>query len=265
MEQIRTLLLPGAYQAWKRGEDILILGLAKDETAVGALAAMPEGDTFSVISLYVAPEYRRQGGGRLLMNQFLLMAEDVAERAEVDFIETEEEHEALELFLAVSGFREEELYGEIYAGELGQIGQGNVFSRKMNPAGTPLRELGPVEKRKAEQEIRDTNAPYEDGMFTEESLDEDISRIHFANKRPDGFVLCQNRGEGGLVITGAWNGSGAPLLFLQLLHSAYAEAGKKYPPETRIAVQAVNSATGKLIRELMPQADRVSHCYVREL
>ena len=265
VEQIRSLLLPEAYQAWKRGEDMLILGLVKEKTAVGVLAAVLEGETFSIVSLYVAPQYRRQGGGRLLMNQFLLIAEDVAERAEADFIGTEEEHGILELFLAVSGFREEELYGEIYALQLGQLSQVPVFRKEMKSAGTPLRELGPLEKRRLEQEISATDAPYEEGMLTDESMEEDISRIHFTNKVPDGFVLCQNRGKGGLMITGAWNGSGLPLLFLTLLHSAFAEAEKKYPPQTRIAVQAVNATTGKLIRELMPQADRISHCYVREL
>lgn len=265
VEQMRTLLLPEAYEAWKRDGELLILGLAKDKTAVGALAAAPEGDTLSIVSLYVAPKYRRQGGGRLLMNQFLLIAEDVAERAELDFIGTGSEQEALELFLAACGFMEEELYGEVYAAQLRQLAEVAAFRKEMKNAGTPLRELGPVERRKAEQEISRTDAPYESGLFTEKELDEDISRIHFNNKTPDGFVLCQNRGAAGLVVTGAWNGSGSPVLFLMLLHSAFAEAAKKYPAQTRIAVQAVNATTEKLIKELMPQAEKISHSYVREL
>ena len=44
-EQLKPLLLPEAFQAWKDGEEPLILGLAKEQTAAGALAAQLEGGT----------------------------------------------------------------------------------------------------------------------------------------------------------------------------------------------------------------------------
>lgn len=264
-EQLKSLLLPRAYQAWKDGEEPLILGLAKDQTAVGALAAELDGDSLQVISFYVAPEYRRQGGGTLLMEQLLMIADDVAEEVVFDFIATEEEHLALELFLCTYGFIEEERYGAIYATTIGKLSEVPALQKEAKNAGIPLRELGPVEKNKAQQQISDMNAPFGDSMLTGEKVDQDVSRIHFKGQVPDGFFLCEKQGDSGLMITGAWNGSGTPILFLQLVQNAFSVAGKKYPPETRIAAQAVNPTTQKLIGELMPEAERISRCYVRTI
>ncbi len=263
VEQLKSLLLPKAYQAWKDGEEPLILGLAKGQTAVGALAAELDGDTLSVISFYVAPEYRRQGGGTLLMEQLLMIADDVAEEVVFDFIATEKEHFELELFLSAYGFAEEERYGAIYATTIGKLGEVPALTKAAKTAGTPLRELGPVEKNKAQQQIMALDAPFGDSIFTGEKLDQDISFLHFKEHIPDGFFLCEKQKGAGLMITGAWNGSGSPVLFLMLVQSAFSAAKKKYPAETGIAAQAVNPTTQKLIRELMPEAVRISRCYVR--
>lgn len=264
-EQLKPLLLPMAYQAWKDGEEPLILGLAKDQTAVGALAAELDEGAIHVISFYVAPEYRRQGGGTLLMEQLLMIAEDIAGEVIFDFIATEKEHFELELFLTSYGFIEEERYGEIYATTLGKLGEVPVLTKTVKNAGTPLSELGPVEKNKAQQQIRELEAPFDDSIFTGERLDQDISFLHFKDHVPDGFFLCEKQKGAGLMITGAWNGSGSPMLFLMLVQSAFSAAKKKYPAETGIAAQAVNPTTQKLIRELMPEAMRISRCYVRTM
>lgn len=263
VEQLKSLLLPKAYQAWKDGEGPLILGLAKGQTAVGALAAELDGDTLGVISFYVAPEYRRQGGGTLLMEQLLMIADDVAGEVVFDFIATEKEHFELELFLSAYGFAEEERYGAIYATTIGKLGEVPALTKAAKTAGTPLRELGPVEKNKAQQQIMALDAPFGDSIFTGEKLDQDISFLHFKEHIPDGFFLCEKQKGAGLMITGAWNGSGSPVLFLMLVQSAFSAAKKKYPAETGIAAQAVNPTTQKLIRELMPEAVRISRCYVR--
>lgn len=102
-------------------------------------------------------------------------------------------------------------------------------------------------------------------FFTGERLDQDISFLHFKDHVPDGFFLCEKQKGAGLMITGAWNGSGSPMLFLMLVQSAFSAAKKKYPAETGIAAQAINPTTQKLIRELMPEAVRISHCYVRTM
>ncbi len=261
-EQLKPLLLPEAFQAWKDGEEPLILGLAKEQTAAGALAAQLEGGTLSVISFYVAPEYRRQGGGTLLLEQLLMIAENIAEEIVFDFISTEKEHFELELFLSAYGFREEERYGAIYATSLGRLGEIPVLKQETKNGGIPLRKLGPVEKNKAQQQIRELNAPFGEALFTGERVEQDLSFLHFKEQVPDGFFLCEKH-RNGLMITGAWNGSGMPLLFLTLVQSAFNAARKKYPAETGIAAQAVNPTTRKLIQELMPGAVRISHCYVR--
>ena len=48
-----------------------------------------------------------------------------------------------------------------------------------------------------------------------------------------------------------------------MLTGAVAEAARKYPPETKVTMQAVNETTEKLILALLPEAERISRFYVR--
>ena len=62
-----TLLLPEAAAQLEADEPPLALGLTEDNLACGALAGRMEGDLFAVTSLFVAPDYRRRGGGTMLL------------------------------------------------------------------------------------------------------------------------------------------------------------------------------------------------------
>lgn len=57
-----SLLLPETVQQLQAGEPVTALGLTEGRLAVGAAAGYLVGQMFQVTSLYVAPDYRRQGG-----------------------------------------------------------------------------------------------------------------------------------------------------------------------------------------------------------
>lgn len=262
-ELFQKLLLPDAYRAWKEGEEILIYGAAKEQTVIGALAAVLEGNTFIIRSLYVAPQYRRQGAASLLMDEALLIAEDIAQEIEVSFNNMGEEQEALELFLASRCFLDQDRYGALWLTRLGNLADVAALNREAGNTSVPLSSLGPVEKNKAQLQVAEAGAPFGEDLFTGKNVEQEVSRIHLKEGKPDGFFVCEYREGVGLVVTGAWNGSGKPVLFLTLIQSAFQAAGKKYPPETQLVVQAANRTIEKLIGELIPDAERISRCYVR--
>lgn len=262
-EQLKPLLLPDAYRAWKAGEECLIIGAVKEQTAVGALAAALEGDTLSIRSLYVAPQFRRQGAASLMLDQLLLIAEDIAEEIEVNFNCMGEEQEALELFLSSRCFLERDRYGALYLTQLGKLTDVAALKREAGNTSQSLASLGPVEKNKAQLQLAEAGAPFGEDLFTGKNVEQEVSRIHIKEGRPDGFFVCEYREGAGLIVTGAWNGSGKPVLFLTLVQSAFQAAREKYPPETNLVVQAVNPTTEKLITELLPEVTQISRCYVR--
>ena len=63
------LLLPQVAEALRNGEPVTVMGIAKEGVACGALAGYIAGDCFHVASLYVAPDYRRQGGARRMIRE----------------------------------------------------------------------------------------------------------------------------------------------------------------------------------------------------
>lgn len=262
-ECIRALLVPNVYEEWKAGRDMLVLAAVKDRIAVGALAAAMEDGDLAILSLYMAPEYRKQGGGSLLLDACIMIAEQEADAVTADFVVTSPEEEEMERLLVGRAFWEEVPAGAIYETELRKLSENPVLQKKGNDSGVPLSKLGPVEKKKAEQMLAEKNVPWEYGMFTEKSLEQDISRILFRDQEPVGFFLCDYNAGGVLSVTGAWNGSGVAVKFISMLTGAVAEAAKKYPPETKVTMQAVNGTTEKLILTLLPGAERISRFYVR--
>ncbi|MCD8325687.1 MAG: GNAT family N-acetyltransferase [Lachnospiraceae bacterium] len=105
-----SLLLPEAADALAAGEPLTALGLIQeeDELAVGAVAGyLIEENTSQIISLYVAPDYRRQGAGRLLMETLTGLLDEIQTGIRIDFTVTRKEHEDLEAFLKALGFQDD--------------------------------------------------------------------------------------------------------------------------------------------------------------
>lgn len=56
--------------------ELLLLGLEEDGVPCGLLAGSPEGEVFTVHSLYIAPACRRRGGALRLLEVLLAVTED---------------------------------------------------------------------------------------------------------------------------------------------------------------------------------------------
>ena len=109
-----SLMLPEAVQALERGEPLVALGLTEQTVACGALAGYLEGSRFQIISLFVAPDYRRRGGGRLLVETLLELLADNGQAAgvELSYTDTAPDHQSLAPFLEALGFCQENDRGE---------------------------------------------------------------------------------------------------------------------------------------------------------
>lgn len=57
----RSFLLPETADALAAGEPVTALTLSDDATGVGAMAGHLEDGRFQISSLYVAPDYHREG------------------------------------------------------------------------------------------------------------------------------------------------------------------------------------------------------------
>lgn len=135
----RPLLLPETARALEQGEPLAALGLTEGRVALGAAAGYLTGRRFRVTSFYVAPDYRRRGGGRLLIEKLVRLCRHRADSLELRFTATEEEHNALPPFLESMGFLEEDDHGEnLYQVKLKQAARADFFSARGAQRGVPF-------------------------------------------------------------------------------------------------------------------------------
>ena len=126
-----NLMDPQVVEAIKEGEPITAIGIEKDGIACGALTGYLDDGYFQILSFYVAPSFRRQGGATLMLNEIkrLLFQHTSIEKIRIDYTITHEEHETLTAFLAASNFTKENDFGlTLYKFSLGQILNSPLFS-----------------------------------------------------------------------------------------------------------------------------------------
>ena len=262
----RSLLLPETADALAAGEPLTALALTENGLALGAAAGYLEGGRFRVSSLYVSPDHRRRGGGRLLVETMAQLAVPYAGGMELRFTSTREEHETLPPFLTAMGFQEESDDGEnIYMTTLGEAAASAFFSGAEKSFGSPLSALNPGALSLAEKAALAAEAPLPEGGLSAANVDRESSVAFFQGSEPQAYVVLEHIPSGGLTLSAAWSRTKNPTVLPQLLRSVMARAREKYPPETTLTVQAINQSSAALIRALIPGAGTVSHTWSRSL
>lgn len=258
----RSLLLPEAADALARGEPLTALGLTEDGLALGAAAGYLENGQFQLISLYVAPAYRRRGGGRMLVDALLGLLPGYADGVVVRFTVTEEEHHALARFLDALGFTREDDHGQtIYLTTLGRAMQLPFYKPQPKGRGTPLCQLGESDLSALMHAAQAAQAPLPPGGLRGEQVEKEVSVACLENGVPQGYVIGDTSWPGGLTLSAVWSNGVEPTLLVALLRNALARAAAKYPPETKLAIQTVNSRAAALLQAMLPDAEPISMTY----
>ena len=262
----RSLLLPRVVDALTEKEPVTALGLTENGLALGAAAGYLDQGRFLINSLYVAPDYRRRGGGRLLMETMAKLATGFCGGMEISFTVTRDEHEALPPFLTALSFQRENDNGEnIYMTTLGEAAASSFFSGAGKSFGSPLSALNPGALSLAEKTALAVGAPLPEGGLSAANVDRESSVALFQGCEPQAYVVLERGPSGGLTLSAAWSGTKDPTVLPRLLRSAMARAREKYPPETTLTVQAINQSSVALIRALIPGAGTISHTWFRDL
>lgn len=261
-----NLLLPEVSNALSAGEPVTALALTQDDIAVGALAGYLENGRFQIASLYVAPDYRRCGGGRMLLEALLRELDGYAFGVEINFTVTQAEHNTLLPFLEVMGFVRQPDNGKtIYVTTLGEVLKSSFFATGSKNTGIPFSQLNEGSISRLKKAAIVANAPLPEGGLSAKTVDRDISVAYINGNKQEAFIIFDTSWSGGLTLSAAWSASKYPMVLPGLLRSAATRAQEKYLPETKIAVQAVNGASVALIRALLPEAEAVAHTYYRPL
>lgn len=262
VEVFHTLLLPETAQALAQGTPVLALGLTQGDTACGAVAGQLSGPVFFLQSLYVAPNFRRLGGGRSLIKTLCTLLQDRCTGLEIHYTITQLEHQLLSPFLTAIGFlrlpdSEETLYGLT----VDRLKNSAFFAKggKAAPAVCPFEALPPALLTQSYRAALASGEAYLPVPLTDPVVDQAVSMALLDKKAVRSFAAFVSPRPGLLSL--AWVQSGHPQDLPALLLAAFAQVQKRYAPETLLTVQAITPASAALIQALIPEADPISRTY----
>ena len=262
LESFSSLLLPHIAQAAKNGEPICIIGAAKDNVACGAAAGYMSDGVFKLASLYVAPDYRRRGCGRMMMEGLFELLE--AAPVEISFAVTEKEHEELHDFLYAMGFSKVDDEGQtILVTTVGDIARAPFFNQtaKTSDSVKFFEELSRFQISEAQRDAVFNDVPIPEGGLLGSGIDKSLSCAILEGSKVRAFVIFDRSFCNELTLASAWSNSSPTALPMMLL-AAENRLAKCYLPETKLVMQAVNSTSAKLVKKLVPEAKSISFTYL---
>ncbi|MBQ9333131.1 MAG: GNAT family N-acetyltransferase [Lachnospiraceae bacterium] len=131
MDKFQYLIAPEVYADMEAGQPVTAIGLAEDKTPIGAVAGVMENEyVFSVRSLYVAPDYRRQGGATMLITALERLLDTRDALACISFLEDDtEDSRALIAFVESRDCVLENGLERLYRGTVGSFVESGLFSK----------------------------------------------------------------------------------------------------------------------------------------
>ena len=266
LECFGSLLLPDVRAGVERGEPITALGLTEGEQACGAAAAWLRGEgVMEIGSLYVAPGFRRRGGGRLLIDTLYRLGQGRCQTMVVSYTSTQPDHETLPPFLSAMGFVPEQGGSDLYQITLDALARAPFFANV--PASLEsARPFSQVSQRcltAAYKKALTQGENYLECPLTDESVDRDVSVAVMEEDTVRSFAAFTPTGPGRLRL--AWVKSGQPQDLPLLLHAAFTRVREKYPPETVVTIQTVTDTSDNLVTSLLPEARAISFSFARNV
>ena len=264
----RTLLLAETADALARREPVTALALTDGEMATGALAGYIQGERFVISSLFVSPEYRRRGGGRLLLESLEKVLAGEVFALELSAALAGPEEETLPPFLEKMGFEEEtkeSADGALYLITLGELVRQPFFAKGRRGLGTPVEEVDESVLSLAEKRAAAECNPLPPGGLQDPLVDQKVSVVWERNGRVEAYAAVDRAWAGGLTLSAVWSSGLDPTAAPRLLRTLAVRAARAYPMETRVLIPAVSDSSAKLVRALLPAAREISRTYVRDL
>lgn len=195
----------------------------------------------------------------MLLEGLAEMLEGRASGMEISFAATQEEHETLFPFLDAIGFQRRENHGEtIYLTTLADALDSHLL-KGSRAAGTPFSQIDIRLLKSASKTALATGTPLPAGGLDGNAVDLDASVAVVENGQIQAYAVFDTTWTGGLVLAALWSKSA--MLLPGLVSAAISRVKEKYSPETRLAIQAVNSASVALLSALLPKAMPVSFTY----
>ena len=255
------LFLPQVAEEIENSEETLSLILQSGRIAVGALAGKLEEDSFVITSLYVAENYRREGGATLLFETLKEAVSSLVTNIKIHYLEQEED--GLEAYLDVCGFEEEITDTRFYRIFLEEI-EGIPLFQKDYRSSEHISSFSGLKERDLEwlsHLAEKQNSLLPPGGFLNSAIDKNLSIIYQRENEIMGYLLFDEKEGSELMLSALWADPKNPAVAVILLREAKKKMEETGKEVSSVLTEAVNERSEALLKKLLPTARQVNRSW----
>ena len=261
-----SLMMPSVVNRLSKGEQLPIIGLLFENVAIGAIVLRTKGEKTEIMSLYVAPDYRRQGGGTMLLETADQLAGKLDSRLVARFTVVDKETGILEKTLKAYGLKKRnDKEARTYMATIAECDENEKIKNESHDKKLVFFSQLTDAKLKSHAKLAESKGIYvPKGGFISDRLNRQLSAVFEEKGGIGGFITVENISyKDGIRITAAYNNDENPLIMLWLLRAVLAKALESFSDKTPLFIDVTGATADKYVRYLLPEATVVSRTYYK--
>jgi GNAT superfamily N-acetyltransferase len=253
-------LLDPSFRDAPAESDAVAIGVADDDDiAAGALFAQMRSAWLDIGWIYVAPEYRGRGMGKLLLSSLAMSARRTPGVSGV-FAEYPNlpDEDSPDTMFRMNGFRVEDISKPFYVFTLEELAKNPFWQKKADSRNTiPLGQADEHMLKAFSVQLMETDRPVAVALpIDRREYHPDLSMVYVKDGTIRGVLLFQESGGMlDLAYIHVLPNNGDAMGFM--LKKAGQAALDAYPPGTPVNVVTVNAASEAIVEKLFPDSNKM--------
>ena len=260
----KQLMLPSVVKKLTRGDKLPVIGLLSENVAAGAIVLYAKEGRIEILSLYVAPKFRGQGGATILLDTAGILAEKLECRMFARFTVVDEETELLEKTLSSYGFKmRNDKEARTYMVTLSECEEEeNIKNEEHDKSLVFFSGLTDAKLKSLNKIAEAKEAFLPKGGFLAKNLNRELSAVYQSKGGIGGFITVENISyKDGIRISAAYNDEDNPMIMMWLLKAVLSKALQTYDDKTPLLIDVTGETADKYVRYLLPEAEVISRTY----
>lgn len=258
---LEGLALSSDIEQFRNNENIGALALIDGDYIVGTLIGSIVNGVYQVYWIYVEPESRRKGGGKMLVRTLREILDVLMIPIHAAWEGAWDTSEDICAFWESLDFTKE-MNKEVrsYSVRISQIEPIKGFDKKSDKIST-FEELGQdylkkMQKDNAANEIR----MIPEGGFLASDIRRDLSLVFIKENKPIAYIVFKEQGEI-LELSTLYSSAGSNAIISYLLYEAVNRLKEKCANNQILHINAVTEGIDELVKYFIPTADEISYSY----
>ena len=266
VDSIQDMLAPEVVDAIKNDLPATALAVVDGDEAVGALSGAVDGDTFEIVSLYVAPEKRRKGAATALMKKLFSFLDEEKLSVRAEYTPADNEAKTLKPFFRSLDFTREEMTFPVYC--LINADQFNVDYRSLPGSMSSIESFSEASRKVLASYGLNKDAkllgPSE--LLVDENVNENMSFVTVEKSKVRACLITEKYLRGSVKMTPYWfeePDSKDVGDMKVMLYYAFDEVRKTYAPQTQVVMMVLDPDSGDIVDEFFGQNANVTESFLK--